>query len=206
MAINRDNLMGAAPDVLFGDVKKNWGWLLAFGILSIILGTIGLGMTFGLTLASVLFFGALLLVGGVVQLINAFQCKGWKSVLWHALIALLYVLAGIAIMFDPILASSVFTLMLAGALIGVGVVRIIMAFQNRTAKGWYWALIAGVISILLGVIIIAQWPISGLWVIGLFVAIELIFNGWAYVFIALAARNAAKADVEKSGSATAGTA
>jgi uncharacterized membrane protein HdeD (DUF308 family) len=69
------------------------------------------------------------------------------------------------------------------------------------AKGWYWALIAGIISILLGVIIIAQWPISGLWVIGLFVAIELIFNGWAYVFIALAARNAAKTGAERSGSA-----
>jgi uncharacterized membrane protein HdeD (DUF308 family) len=205
MVVKRENLMDTAPDVLFGDVKKNWGWLLALGILSIILGTIGLGMTFGLTIVSVLFFGALLLVGGVLQLVNAFQCKGWKSVLWHALIALLYVLGGIAIMLDPILASTLFTLMLAGALIGVGVVRIIMAFQNRAAKGWYWALIAGIISILLGVIIIAQWPISGLWVIGLFVAIELIFNGWAYVFIALAARNAAKTGAEGPRSTATGT-
>ena len=58
---------------IFGELKKNWGWLLAFGILSIVLGTIGLGMTFGLTLASVLFFGVMLIIGGVVQSFDAFK-------------------------------------------------------------------------------------------------------------------------------------
>jgi uncharacterized membrane protein HdeD (DUF308 family) len=60
------------------------------------------------------------------------------------------------------------------------------------ADGWYWPLLSGIVSILLGGLIVAQWPASGLWVIGLFVAIELIFNGWSYIFIALAARKAAR--------------
>jgi uncharacterized membrane protein HdeD (DUF308 family) len=182
-----------AVPAVFGTLKKNWGWLLALGIVSIVLGTIGLYMTFALTLATVLFFGALILVGGALQLVQTFSCKGWKSVLGHVLIALLYIAAGILILKDPVLASGVLTLMLAGILIAVGVIRISMAFQLRKAvSGWYWTLISGIVSVLLGGMIVVEWPVSGLWVIGLFVAIELIFNGWSYVFVALAARKAGR--------------
>ncbi|WP_020504299.1 HdeD family acid-resistance protein [Lamprocystis purpurea] len=182
----------AAEVALFGDLQKNWGWLLAVGILSIALGTIGLGASFGLTLITVLLFGWLLLVAGGFQLVDAFGCAGWKSVLGHVLTALLYILAGYLIVQDPLLASRSFTLIIAGVMIAVGVLRIWMAFQHRVAPGWIWAVLAGLLSILLGGIIIAQWPVSGLWVIGLFVAIELLLNGWAAVFVALAARRAGK--------------
>lgn len=180
----------AAQLAFFGDLKKNWGWLLAFGIVSVLLGTIGLGMTFGLTLASVQLFGILLVVGGVFQLFDAFKCKGWRSTVWHVLIALLYVAAGILMLVDPLLASATLTLAIAWILIAVGIMRGIMAFQLRPASGWYWPLISGIVSVALGSMIIAEWPASGLWVIGLFVAIELILNGWSYVFVALAARRA----------------
>ena len=69
-----------------------------------------------------------------------------------------------------------------------------MGFQLKPAQGWYWPLVSGLISILLGIMILAKWPVSGLWVIGLFVAIELIFNGWSYVFVALAARKAGQGE------------
>ena len=91
---------------LFGDVQKKWGWLLALGIVFIILGTIGLGMSFALTLASVLVFGWLLIIGGVLQIVDVFQCKGWKSIAWHVLIAVLYVLAGVSVITDPLLAAQ----------------------------------------------------------------------------------------------------
>jgi len=175
----------------FGALKKNWGWLLALGIVSVVLGTIGLYMTFAMTLATVLLFGALILAGGLLQLIQAFSCKGWKGVIGHVLIALLYIAAGILIIKDPALASGVLTLVLAGILIAVGVIRIMIGIQHRqAATGWYWSVLSGIASILLGGIIVLQWPVSGLWVIGLFVAIELILNGWSYVFVALAARKA----------------
>lgn len=192
MANDQETLPSSASHPLFGELSKNWGWLLAFGVLSIILGTVGLGMTFGLTLASVLFFGVLLVVGGTFQLVDAFKCRGWKGTLWHALIALLYVAAGLLIVVNPVLASATLTLALAGVLIAVGLARVILAIQHRAQTGWVWLLLAGLISIALGAMIIAKWPASGLWVIGLFVAIELIFNGWAYLFVALAARRAGK--------------
>ena len=191
MTASNEQTAETAMVAVFGALQRNWGWLLAFGIVSILLGLAGLYMTFGLTMATVVFFGALILAGGVLQLVQAVGCKGWKGVLAHVLIALLYISAGILIMFDPVLASSLLTLILAGILMAVGLVRIMMAFQVRGAvEGWYWALLAGLVSILLGGMIVAQWPASGLWVIGLFVAIELIVNGWSYVFLALGARKA----------------
>jgi uncharacterized membrane protein HdeD (DUF308 family) len=92
----------------------------------------------------------------------------------------------------PVLASLSLTLIIAYMLIAVGVMRGIMSLQLRPSKGWWWPLLSGAVSVLLGVLILMQWPESGLWVIGLFIAIELIFNGWSYLFVALAARTAAK--------------
>ena len=185
----------AIRDTVFGGLKKKWGWLLALGISLIVLGTLGLWMSFAMTLATVILFGALLAVGGVFQLLNAFQLRGWKSVLWHVLIALLYIAAGIVIFIDPVFASLGLTMALAWILIAVGLLRILMAIQLRPAGGWFWPLVSGLISILLGAMILTQWPASGFWVIGLFVAIEMIFGGWSSVFVALAARKTAKAEV-----------
>jgi len=178
---------------IFGELEQNWGWLLAFGILSILLGTAGLGMTFMLTELSLVFFGALLIVGGVFQVLDAIKCRGWKSIAWNILIALLYIGAGLVAVLHPVLAGISLTLIIAWILIAVGVLRAFMAFQIRPANGWYWPLISGLVSLVLGGMILAEWPQSGLWIIGLFIAIELIMHGWAYLFIAFAARAAAKA-------------
>jgi uncharacterized membrane protein HdeD (DUF308 family) len=186
--------LSAIRDTVFGELKKKWGWLLTLGIMLIILGSLGVWMSFAMTLATVILFGALLTVGGVFQLLNAFQLKGWKSVLWHVLIALLYIAAGIVIFIDPVFASLGLTMALAWILIAVGLLRILMALQLRPASGWGWPLASGLIAIVLGAMILAQWPASGFWVIGLFVAIEMIVNGWSSVFVALAARKAATAE------------
>jgi uncharacterized membrane protein HdeD (DUF308 family) len=177
-----------APIPVLGDLVHNWGWLLAQGLLLVALGTVGLGMTIWLTLASVFIFGVFLVIGGGVQIFQTFKCKGWESILAHGLIAALYLLAGLSIMADPLAASTLITLLLAGALLGIGVLRLVMAFQLRGVKNWGWPLIGGIAAIFLGFMILARWPVSGFWVIGLFVAIEMIFSGWSSIFIALAAR------------------
>lgn len=192
MAADNSSNVAIAQDAVFGEVKRNWGWLLGLGIVFVILGFIGLGMTVVLTMASVLMFGILILIGGGIQLVEAFKCKGWKGIIWHLLMAILYVVAGVVVVVDPLLASMLFTLLLAFTFILVGIVRIVMAIQLRNFKNWFLPLLGGIISMILGVIILVGWPISGLWVIGLFVAIELIVNGWSYIFIALAARGAGK--------------
>ena len=184
--------MRHVPEI-FGELKANWGWLMAVGILFIVLGVIGLGMTTALTLASVLIFGVFMFIGGVVQLVDAFKCSGWKSVMWHVIIALLYISSGILIFNRPLLASTTLTAMLAFAIVAIGVFRIVIAIQMQGEQGRGWLFFAGIISVLLGILILARWPESSLWIIGLFIAIEMISHGWSYVMLAIAAKNAPNA-------------
>jgi uncharacterized membrane protein HdeD (DUF308 family) len=180
------------PAAVFGDVTKKWGWLLALGIAYVVLGTIGLGMEVALTIASVMLFGAFLLAGGVLELIHAFQAVGWKGRLPAILIGLAYVVGGILIFLDPLAASEGLTLMLGALLLAIGVMRIVLAVGMKGHASSLWLGLSGVLSIVLGIMIVSKWPASGLWVIGLFVAIELIFQGWSCIFLAFAARAAAK--------------
>lgn len=172
----------------FGDLHRNWGWLLAFGILAIALGTLGLGRAFVLTLVGVVFYGWLILIEGVIQGAQSFQCAGWKSRIGHWLVALFHVLAGLVLIMDPVLASGVLTLFLAAAIAASGCARIVLALQHRDHAGWVWALLGGVVAVALGLMIAARWPASSFFVIGIFIAVELIMNGWAMVAVALAAR------------------
>jgi uncharacterized membrane protein HdeD (DUF308 family) len=191
--INTTNSEESMKDIILGDVAKNWGWILALGILFVVLGTIGLGMSVFLTIVSVMFFGILILVGGIFQVIDAFKCKGWKGTVWHVLIGLLYVAVGIMLLTRPLAGSLVLTVMLGGSIIAVGILRIIMGFQLRGATGtWGWVVFSGVVTLVLGFMILSKWPGSGLWVIGLFVAIEMIMHGWSYIMVALAVKSTKK--------------
>jgi uncharacterized membrane protein HdeD (DUF308 family) len=179
--------------VVFGELPQKWGWLLALGVIQIILGIIGLGMTFGLTIVTIIVYGIFLLIAGVAQIVQTFSVKGWKSRGLHLLIALIYVLGGLIIIARPLAASLFLTLFIGFVLLAAGLLRSIMAFHFKGFKNWFWPLLSGIFSIILGLIILSQWPVSGLWVIGLFVAVELIINGWSAVMIALAARGAGEA-------------
>ena len=177
------------------EVSKKWGWFLAIGIIMLILGTVGIGATFALTLTTVTFFGFLILIGGGFQLIDAFSKKGW-SLLGNIIIALLYGAVGFIMVKNPMLASATLTLFIAWALIAIGIMRIFVAFKMKGVSGWVWTLIAGIAAIVLGIMILNQWPESGLWVIGMFVAIELIFNGWGMIMIGLAAKKQRSGEIK----------
>jgi uncharacterized membrane protein HdeD (DUF308 family) len=162
---------------------------MAEGIVLIILGIIGLGAVALLSLASAIWFGAMIFVGGIVVLIDAFRHQGWKSRLWHILIGLLYVAVGVMTFVNPLVATASLTLLAGAALVATGFLRLIMAFQNRELPYWGWVAFSGVLSLLLGGMILAQWPASSLWVLGTFLAIELIFQGWAAIALARAIRS-----------------
>jgi uncharacterized membrane protein HdeD (DUF308 family) len=170
------------------NLRRNWGWLLTLGIVLILLGTAGLYMLVALTIVSALWFGALLLAGGIFQGIDAFRERDWGGFALHVLIALVYIVTGAFVIYDPVAASLTLTLFIAASLLVAGVLRIVMAFRIRPAGGWWLALVAGLVSIGLGIMIFAGWPASGLFVIGLFVAIELLMQGFACITLALAAR------------------
>jgi len=172
-----------------GEIRKNRGWLMFMGIVMVILGFIGLSMEVALTVVSVLYFGFLILFGGIVMLIDALKAGEWQSKIWHVLIALVYMAAAVVMVTDPAASAVWITLFLASFFVITGVFRLIVGFQSRgSVANWGWIVLAGLISIMLGGIIFAEWPVSGLWVIGMFVAIELILQGFSMISIARAVR------------------
>lgn len=167
-------------------LRRNSGWLMAAGIALVILGILGLGAVTMLSLASAIWFGAMILVGGIVVLVDAFRHQGWKSRLLHILIGALYIAIGLMTFANPLLATASLTLLAGAALVATGVLRLVVAFQNRELPAWGWIAFSGALSLLLGGMILAQWPASSLWVLGTFLAIELIFQGWAAIALARA--------------------
>ncbi len=171
-------------------VRDNWGWYLALGIVLIVLGTIALSYSclVTLTAAAMIFYGVLLLVGGVLEIVHSFWRKQWGGFFLDLISGVLYVAVGFLMVSKPVTAGVALTLLIAMFLIFAGLFRIITAltvqFQN-----WIWLLLSGVASLLLGIFIWSEWPGSGFFFIGLFIAIELILNGWSLVMLALMARN-----------------
>ncbi len=87
---------------------------------------------------------------------------------------------------NPLLASAVLTFLLAVALVASGALRAWVGFSHRPEQGWGWIVAAGAISVLAGLIIAMGWPVNSVWVLGLFLAIDLIFQGWTFIAVGLA--------------------
>ena len=171
------------------EVRANWGWLMFMGIALTILGIVGLYMVGTLTIVSIFWFGFLVIAGGVLTLIDGFRAEGWKAKLWEILIALLYIVAGVVMVMNPAASAVWFTLFIAVFLLVSGIFRIIIGIQIRDeVQGWGWTVFGGIASIVLAFLIFAKWPVSGLWVIGLFIAIEMIMQGTSMISIAMAAK------------------
>jgi len=172
-------------------LQKKWGWFLAIGILLIVLGMIAIGSAFTMTLASVaamVMFGWLMILGGALQTLHAFACRSWSGFFLDLLAGILYMVMGFMIVANPLMAATALTLLIAMFLIIGGIFRIVAAIAVRY-QNWIWVLLHGVINVALGAMIWKEWPASGLWVIGLFIGIDMIFNGWALVMLGIAAKN-----------------
>ncbi len=170
-------------------LRRNWGWLMGAGIALIALGLFGIVAASLFSVVSALSFGAMMLIGGGVLLVDAFRREGWKSRVAMLAVGVLYALTGALIFYNPLQAVIALTLLAAAMLVAVGMLRIVMAFQMRPLSVWVWVLASGVLSLILGLYIFVQLPQAATWVLGTFLAIELIFQGWAYVALARAIRS-----------------
>jgi uncharacterized membrane protein HdeD (DUF308 family) len=175
---------GAAP------AHAPWGLAVFFGVTLVILGTVAVTFALATTLATVFVIGIFLLVGGAVHLVTGFATRGRR--LWlNLLVGFVYLVAGVLMIERPLAAAEAFTLMLAVAFLVGGLFRIVVAIGERF-EGRIWVFLNGVITLALGVMIWRQWPASGLWVIGLFVGIDLIIAGWSCIMAGLAVRSLKK--------------
>jgi uncharacterized membrane protein HdeD (DUF308 family) len=171
------------------DVIQNWGWLLAFGIGLALLGIIAIVRSVAATVVSMLFFGWLLVLAAGFEIGEAIMVGKWVGMYHHWLAAILFGILGVLIIWRPVVTAEVLTLMMGALFLVAGLFQLITLFIVSVSD-WGWHAVNAVITFLLGILIVAQWPVSGLWVIGLFVGIELLLYGITWIAIALNLRGA----------------
>lgn len=183
--------MAASFESISATVQEKWGWFLALGIVFIIGGIFAIAMPLVSSIAVSIFLAAVLIVAGVMQVWQAFGVKSWTGFIWQLIIGIVLVLGGIAIYSQPAAGSFALTLIIAAVFIAKGVFQIILGFRLRPIDGWGWILAAGVIALLAGLMIVTNFPFSGLWVPGTLAGISLIFTGWSYIALGMAAKRLA---------------
>lgn len=182
------NNLRATPDL--APLRAKSGWIVALGVVYVIVGFIALGSVALATVASVLVVGAMMIVAGVAEVWNAFQIKSWGKFLLWGLLGLLYIAAGFITFENPLLAAALLTLMLGVLLVASGIVRIILAFSMKRETPWLLVLLSAVITLLLGLLILAHWPVSSLYILGIFLGIDLIMAGVGWIGLGLGLRRA----------------
>jgi uncharacterized membrane protein HdeD (DUF308 family) len=167
-------------------IQSSWGWFLALGLLLVVLGTVAIGYSclVEITEAAVWLFGWLLLAGGVAEILHAFRVSRWSGTLLHVLIGVLYIVVGFMTIDNPLGQAILLTRFIAIFLMIGGLFRIFASLVQQF-PGWGAVLLNGIVSLVLGGMIYKGWPSSGLWFIGLYIGIEMIMNGWAWIFLSL---------------------
>jgi uncharacterized membrane protein HdeD (DUF308 family) len=166
-------------------ICEAWVLLLILGIMLVVVGSLAIASAFIATLATVTLFGTFLVVGAAMQLVSAVTCRNGRGFLVHLLAGILYAVVGLIMMNHPLQAAAGLTLMLAAAFMASGILRIVGAAVEHF-HGWPWVMINGFITLFLGIYIWRHFPESAFWVIGLFVGIELIFTGLAWIMLVIA--------------------
>ncbi|MEX0866244.1 MAG: HdeD family acid-resistance protein [Pirellulales bacterium] len=165
-------------------VGEHWWWFLVLGGAMALLGMIAIGSSFAATMFTIVFFGLLLMVAGIAQIVTSFWTGRWSGFMLYLFVGVLYTVVGFFLIDEPAQGAVAMTFVLAAMLIANGAIRLIAALTDRFA-GWGWALLSGAVSILLGLMIYKGWPDTGLFIIGLFVGIELLFAGLGWIMFSL---------------------
>ena len=172
-----------------GHLRARWGWFAALGLAFILAGAVAMGSRLVIaTIASVLVTGIVMIVAGVAEIGIGMHMKSWGRLVLLSAAGALLVLAGIFCFANPPLAAGALTLLLGASLCATGLVRIYVASQMGADAPWRIAILSGLVTFFLGVIIVAYWPINGPYVLGLFLAVDLVFYGVALLGLALQLR------------------
>jgi uncharacterized membrane protein HdeD (DUF308 family) len=169
-------------------LRGNWFWFVILGVSLVVLGMVALGSVVIASLAAATAIGVLLLLGGAAEVVGAFWCRGWSGFFLELLSGVLSIVVGLLFLRAPVGALAALTLLVACFLMAGGIFKVVAAVVYRFAA-WGWSLASGIIDVILGVMIWQEWPASALWVVGLFVGINLLFRGFNWIALGLALRS-----------------
>lgn len=167
---------------------RTWTWMMVLAVICIIGGFMALLNPFGATLIAVVLAGWIFLAQGVIQVVHAFRVRNWPGFIWSLGLGVLSLIVGVVLVADPLAGSVSLTVLVAVLLLLTGVAKTMFALVLRPASGWIWVLASGLISVLLGVMILAGLPSTAATILGLLLGIELVSNGVLFLFVAMGLR------------------
>ncbi len=171
-----------------GESTKSYrGWIIFAGITLLVLGAAAIVYDGFATLASVVVFGWLLMLAGFTQIAHAFQVRTWSGFFLYLLDGIIRATVGILLVAYPGSGAQALTLLMSFYFIVGGTFKtfgsIVLQFPS-----WGWSVASGVASVVLGVLLVMQWPASGMWFIGFAVGLDLMLYGWALLMFAAAVK------------------
>lgn len=167
----------------FEEVRSSWGWFLAVGIMFVLLGAVCVIGNVAATLTTVLLVGWMLLFSGIFALVHAFRTRTWQGFLLSLLSALFRGFTGYLLIRYPLAGAASLTLILASFFIVGGLFRAIGAGMLKFPR-WGWSVFSGIVSLALGIMLLAQMPVSSVWFIGFALGVDLIFDGTSLIGLA----------------------
>jgi uncharacterized membrane protein HdeD (DUF308 family) len=180
-------------DAVTRSMHDHWLWFVIEGVVLVILGALAIVVPPLATLGVTIFLGWLFLISGVVGLVMTFMTRGAPGFWWSRGSGLLGVIAGLVLLVYPLTGALSLTLVVTAFFIVEGVASIMYALEHRKVLSgrWGWMLASGIVDLILAAIILAGFPGTALWAIGLLVGINMLFGGASLIGLGLAARSAA---------------
>lgn len=177
-----------APSGLVEEIKKNAGLTVVSGVILLIAGLLAVMSPFMVGLSITIMVGALLAVSGIGQCFLAFKTGALGKGLMVFVVGVLMAVVGFYLMTQPVAGLAKLTIFLMAYLLASGILETIVAFQLRPAKGWGTELVNGILTLILGILLWRQFPLSGAWAVGVLFGIKMIFSGWALIFLGRSAK------------------
>lgn len=168
-------------------LTDKWWCFVLIGVILLLCGTFALAYPFAASVGITIVFGVTLLIGGAVLIAGSFWTGRWSAFSIQILIGIAYLVTGVMIAETPVESTGVLTMLIAAMFIVGGLFRAVVSLVERFPM-WGWSLANGIITLLLGVIIVRHFPEAALWLIGTLVGIEILFNGWFWIMLGVEAR------------------
>jgi uncharacterized membrane protein HdeD (DUF308 family) len=172
-------------------LKRMFRASVGLSIILIVFGVLAIALPVATSVGVVVVVGWLVIFDGIAQLVHAFRSMGIGHIAWKLLVAVLYLAVGAYLVVHPALGVTGFTLALAIFLCAEGATDVLAYFSTRKSGHSGWVLADGIITLILGFMILKHWPVSSLWVIGTLVGISMVMTGTTRLMMALAARKLA---------------
>ena len=164
-------------------------YLFLVGMVLLVFGCVAVSSPAVAGTSVVIVIGVILVAAGIAQLFHGIGAKSWSSKLLSLVLGAITLLGGLAVLAHPWLGLTVLTLVMAVYFVVEGLWKIVASFTFRPASGWLAVLASGVIGLVLGLLIWMQWPLSGLWAVGILVGVDLIATGVAMLALAWTVRS-----------------